>query len=432
MNTADRLLSRAFEINECILPRKDIIKNQYPFVFVHGLLGWGERDEIYTLVPYWGLAGAHILPFLRAEGAQCYAASVGPVSSAWDRACELYAQLTGATVDYGAAHSAEFDHARFGISYDKPLFDGWSAEKKINLIGHSFGGTTIRLFLDILANGRMEEVAAAKRSGTTVSPFFEGGRGDWVHSLSAVGTPHNGTTFFEANPNSASVISSLYLAFAKALGITKLKGVYDFQLDQFGIHKISGESLADAAVRVIGSGKFPKGDSAYCDLTVDSALAMNDKIALRDNVYYFSYPGSKTIISLTSYAHRPCLGMTPALKAFSADIGGYYDKKTAGGVYIGKDWAENDGLVNTVSSRYPTRSDGTCLTESGSPGFVLQGSMCCKNVQPGIWNVMSTVNRDHLALIGGLMNAGGLGTKMFYRQIADNIKETMPDKAREN
>lgn len=430
MNTADRLLSRAFEINECILPKKDRTKNEYPFVFVHGLLGWGERDDINALVPYWGLAGAHILPFLRAGGVQCYAASVGPVSSAWDRACELYAQLAGTAVDYGIAHSAEFNHARFGIGYEKPLFDGWSAEKKVNLIGHSFGGTTIRLFLDILADGRPEEVAAANRAGTAVSPFFEGGRADWVHSISAIGTPHNGTTFFEANPNSAAVIQSLFLAYARALGITKLKGVYDFQLDQFGIQKKSDESFAEAVSRVIGGGRLPRADSAYGDLSVDQALAINDKIALRDNVYYFSYPGSKTIISLTSYAHRPCLGMTPALKVFSADIGGYYDKKTGGGTYIGKDWAENDGLVNTVSAKYPTRSDGKCLTESGSVGYTIRDSMCLENAQSGIWNVMPTSSRDHLALIGGLMNTGTLGTKMFYKQIADNIKATMPDNAR--
>lgn len=430
MNTAERFLSRAFDINECILPKKDKTKNQYPFVFVHGLLGWGERDDINAIVPYWGLAGANILPFLRAGGTQCYAASVGPVSSAWDRACELYAQLTGTTADYGIAHSAEFGHARFGISYDKPLFEGWSAEKKANLIGHSFGGTTIRLFLDILADGRPEEVAAAKKAGTAVSPFFEGGRGDWVHSISAIGTPHNGTTFFEANPYSAAVIRSVYLTYAKALGITKHKGVYDFKLDQFGILKKSDESLADAVSRVIGSGKLPKEDSAYGDLSVDRALAINDRISLRDKVYYFSYPGSKTIISLMSYSHRPCLTMTPALKVFAADIGGYYDKKTAGGNYIGKDWAENDGLVNTISAKYPTRSDGKCLTEGGSAGFVLQSSMCCNNALPGVWNVMPVANCDHLALIGGLMNTGYLGTKMFYKQIADNIKATMPDNVR--
>ena len=43
---------------------------------------------------------------------------------AWDRACELYARLTGTTVDYGIAHSAEKGHDRFGITYNEPLFEG--------------------------------------------------------------------------------------------------------------------------------------------------------------------------------------------------------------------------------------------------------------------------------------------------------------------
>ena len=82
----------------------------------------------------------------------------------------MYAQLTGTTVDYGIAHSAEKDHDRFGITYNEPLFEGWSADKKINLIGHSFGGATIRMFLETLANGAPGEVAAARAAGTAVSP----------------------------------------------------------------------------------------------------------------------------------------------------------------------------------------------------------------------------------------------------------------------
>ena len=110
------------------------------------------------------------MPYMTSKGYESYAASVGPLSSAWDRACELYAQLTGTTVDYGAAHAAEYGHARYGATYDKPLFAGWSASKKINLVGHSFGGATIRLFLDILADGSAAEQAAAKAAGTEVSP----------------------------------------------------------------------------------------------------------------------------------------------------------------------------------------------------------------------------------------------------------------------
>ena len=106
-------------------------------------------------------------------------------------------------MDYGAANAAEYGHARYGATYDKPLIAGWSASKKINLVGHSFGGATIRLFLDILADGSAEEQAAAKADGTEVSPFFEGGKADWVYSLTTLAAPHNGTTFLECCDNMA-------------------------------------------------------------------------------------------------------------------------------------------------------------------------------------------------------------------------------------
>ena len=424
MKTADRLLSKALDFGECLISEKKNCENRYPFVFVHGLLGWGERDAINAVLPYWGLTGGHLLPFLRESGAQCCAASVGPLSSCWDRACELYAQLTGSTTDYGVAHSAKYDHARFGKTYDEPLIEGWSEDKKINLIGHSFGGATARLFLDILAEGRPEEVEAARAQGREPSPFFEGGKAGLVHSITAIAAPHNGTTFFEANPNAAAVVKTAFVASAKALGIAQLKGVYDFQLDQFGICKAEGESLSDTAARVLGSDALTKGDSAYRDLTVDASLEMNASIPMQEGVYYFSYPCSKTIVGLVSYGHRPCLGMSPVLKSFASGMGSYYDKKTEGGFLIGRDWAENDGLVNTVSEQYPTDKNGRCLTKTGGEGFVIQDREDLTGVKPGVWNVMPTINRDHFAVIGGVPNAGPVRTRMLYRQIIDNIIET--------
>lgn len=117
-------------------------------------------------MPYWGMTTGSLMKYLNNKGYESYAAQVGPLSGAWDRACELYAQLTGTTVDYGIAHSAEKGHERFGITYNEPLFEGSSADKKINLIAHSFGGATIRMFLEILANGAPGEVAAARAAGT--------------------------------------------------------------------------------------------------------------------------------------------------------------------------------------------------------------------------------------------------------------------------
>ena len=104
-------------------------EENYPFIFVHGLMGWGERSLLDQIMPYWGMTTGSLMDYLNSKGYESYAAKVGPLSGAWDRACELYAQLTGTTVDYGIAHSAEKGHDRFGITYDTPLFDGWSAEK---------------------------------------------------------------------------------------------------------------------------------------------------------------------------------------------------------------------------------------------------------------------------------------------------------------
>ena len=61
---------------------------RYPTVYVHGLMGWGARDQIYAVTPYWGLT-SDLMPYLTGKGYESYAASVGPLSSAWDRACEL-------------------------------------------------------------------------------------------------------------------------------------------------------------------------------------------------------------------------------------------------------------------------------------------------------------------------------------------------------
>ena len=117
MKTPQQLLQQTLEVGECLLPDASPGgRTPYPTVFVHGLLGWGARDALYRAVPYWGLAAGDVLGYLNACGYDCRAASVGIISSAWDRACELYAELTGGTADYGIAHAQRFGHARFGTA----------------------------------------------------------------------------------------------------------------------------------------------------------------------------------------------------------------------------------------------------------------------------------------------------------------------------
>ena len=80
-------------------------QNNYPIVLVHGFMGWGP-DEMGSY-NYWG-GKYDIKKLLEEQGHQVIVTSVGPVSSNWDRAVELYYQLKGGQVDYGKGHSDKF------------------------------------------------------------------------------------------------------------------------------------------------------------------------------------------------------------------------------------------------------------------------------------------------------------------------------------
>ena len=65
-------------------------ENNYPIVFIHGFMGWGpEEMGDYS---YWGGKNNYIKA-LEEEGHQIFAVSVGPISSNWDRAIEVFYQI---------------------------------------------------------------------------------------------------------------------------------------------------------------------------------------------------------------------------------------------------------------------------------------------------------------------------------------------------
>ncbi len=409
----------------CASAENAAAEDAYPFVFVHGLMGWGDRSMLDPIVPYWGMTTGNLMNYLTSKGYESYAAQVGPLSGAWDRACELYAQLTGTRVDYGAAHSAEKGHDRYGITYETPLFEGWSAEKKVNLIGHSFGGATTRLFLELLANGSAEEVAAAKAAGTEVSPLFEGGKDDWVYSLTAVAAPHNGTTFIETCDISTKVVTDFIYNFGASLGLTKLKGVYDLQLEHFGIYRQDDETDLQYLVRVLNSSDFMShNDNAIYDLTIDNALKINDGIEMQKNVYYFSVCGDATHESAVSGNQVPDSSVFMLLKPFAAMIGKYYDKYTDGGVYIDRTWLPNDGMVNVVSGLYPVNSQLKCVNADGSQAYVVCDGYNNEDYASGIWNVLPTQPYDHLSIVGGILSNTVSNTRHLYMELISRVTST--------
>ena len=423
------LLTLVLALSLCVIPAAaadDQTRSDDPVVFVHGLFGWGQRDKIFRIMPYWGMTTGSLPDYLATQGYETYAASVGPLSSAWDRACELYAQLVGARTDYGVKHAQDFGHERYGIDYETPLFDGWGTERAVNLVGHSFGGATIRLFLDILADGSAEEQAAAKAAGTEVSPFFQGGKADWVYSLTTLAAPHNGTTFLECCGDMTQFAAEASTTMAKLLGISDFKGVYDFQLEQFGFYRKDGETVLEALDRVLHSDFLSHNDNVFRDLTIDRALELNDDIEIQPNVYYFSYAGDKTRQSAVTGERTSAVDMTPLFVPFANQMCGYYDQTTAGGFQIDKSWAPNDGLVNTVSALYPTDSASRCLTKSGKTGYIQQDGYSNVSYHPGVWNVMPVRHYDHGNFIAGmpvadLSSQSTVTLRQFYLSLMDNL-----------
>lgn len=331
------------------------------FVFVHGLSGWGSYDAAYQRMPYWGMRGGDLMAFLRRQGFDCYAASVAPTGSAWDRACELYAQLAGSRVDYGKAHSETYRHERFGQDFSScPLIPEWGDDTRLVLLGHSFGGATVRLFSELLAHGD-----AAERKAGADCPFFQGGMEKRIHSIVTLASPMNGTTAYDL--------------------------FSDLAFDPAGV-KVPWWSKGLARIMSLGTKPTQDGrdahDYAGFDMHIDNALALNRRITTLPHVYYYSVPCSFTDQQKDG-VHKPKKGMEPLFVMRSCQIGAYTGK-TAGGVELDESWRENDGLVNTVSATAP----------SGAPSKPLDES----NIVPGVWNIFPTVNGDHMWPQGGLMH----------------------------
>ncbi len=423
---------------------------QYPTFFCHGLLGWGYTDSVDSILPYWGMASGNLLTYLKGNGYEVHDLSVGSVSSAWDRACEMYAQIIGVKVDYGQAHSskenaeylaiaqargeskADLTHDRYGRDYSgKALYSDWSAENKINLVGHSFGGPTCELFISLLADGDPDEIAwgntqVAAHGGVItdyVSPLFLGGKAQWVNSLTTLACVLNGTTFISANGNETTVLEDICLGFAIELGFSALYSIYDFHLEQFGISNVSVESVS-AYLDCVLQSDFLKGtDQAWYDLSISGCNELNKRLKAYDNIYYFSYAGNMTYKNILTGTYLPNVTMFPIFMPFSAKIGAYTNSKeyvldpngatTINGYKystITSAWEPNDGMVNTISARYP-------LSQSHK-------SFDSSKIQSGIWQVMPDQIMDHLQFNGGLTNPQPLTIRKLYLGIMHNIDAT--------
>jgi triacylglycerol lipase len=242
-------------------------------------------------INYWGILGESYLKsnsLFPSDKFTTHEASVGPVSSNWDRACELYAQIVGGQVDYGAAHSKKYSHERKGKTYAKGFVEDWGPNKPIALVGHSMGGQTIRMLEILLNEGAAEEV---QESGADVSPLFKGGNKGWIRSVTTIATPHDGTTLVSALGGSlVGLIKNLVGGFAGIAGDSVVDLLYDFDLDHFKLTRNGGEKFKDYRNRVMESRLWEPGfeDYAGYDLSLEGAKKMNQmgKQAYPETTYF--------------------------------------------------------------------------------------------------------------------------------------------------
>ena len=357
-------------------------------ILLTGLGGFGENTGVNRAVPYFGtLTGLNFGRQLERHGYETYQADIGPMSSEWDRACELYAQLTGTQVDYGKAHSEKYGHERFGRTHEKPLFEGWGADRPVNLIAHSFGGNTARMFALLLDEGSAAERKAT--SGDELSPLFAGGKIDRVHSITTLGAPHNGTTAAGVISDDADAFGDPYIWYADMLNLMggnhTINGVYDLQLEHFGMSMPRGDCI-QLPCRKTSRAFLESKDHAFYGCSLDGAAALNRIDKIHPTVYYFSYSSTITKERFDVQLPRLREGLDPVLFLWAYQVG-------TGGGWIespGEEWLVNDGLVPLPSALYPEGQPHRDFT----PGKT--------KIEPGVWNVMPTVvNADHAYWCGG-------------------------------
>ncbi len=338
---------------------------QVTYVFCHGLNGSGQYDEEYAKKPYWGGSSGDVVAKLRDQGYAAFAASVAPQGSAWDRACELFAQIAGVRTDYGRSHSEEYQHARFGRDFTgEALIPSWDEDTRLVLIGHSFGGATIRLFAELLANGSEEERATTPTE--ELSPLFAGGMAKRLRAIVTIAAPSNGTTAYDLARDAAFDAKSV-----------KIPLKYRF-LDR----------IVKSRTRIRMDGRDIR-DWASFDMLLDSAQALNKRISMLPDVYYLSVAADATLPSEGGVRIPDPSAAEPLFFKTSA-LMGRYSSTTKAGCVVDDEWHANDGLVNTVSARAPL----------GAPQRPLDKA----DVQKGVWNVMPDMHVNHSYFQGGFLN----------------------------
>ncbi len=368
----------------------------YPVILIPGLIGYGEDKAVLNkTVPYFGLLAGDAAGAVRSTGRDAHVASFRPLAGIWERTCELYAQIKGGTVDYGAAYSAKMKIARYGAEYPGWVPDFGTDGISVDLIAHGFGAPVARLLAALLAYGSVTE----QEAGYDYSPLFEGGHSGAVHSITTLAGIHDGTTLFQAVDN-----------FVPAVTKTVVKQ---------GLKKQAKESNKDAGT--LAEEYLARTDgNVFYEAGLDGMAAFNKAMKMDPNTYYLAYTGEVTedktdavkskipdivadMLDIDKGKYRS--PFAPRRREFVSIKDLVFPTKKAGVLaptsmlisafqnhlpeeaIVDPAAKPNDGLVNTNGSLAPS-------TES------VTGFRYADECVPGVWYQMPIENRNHLSFIG--------------------------------
>ena len=390
------------------------MSNRFPVFLCHGLFGWGKKE---LPLNYWGAGTA-----VDSCGLPVIEASVGPVSSFHDRACELAAEIKGARVDYGSEHAGRFGHERFSVDYtDRGFYPDWSDINPVHLVGHSAGAHTIL---------RLQYLLSRDYWGW-------GSNENWVKSINAVSGVLNGSTFtyfLGCNKQTGLIdegsLGNILIAGVKLMAMLTggiSDSIYNWDLDQWGLQRIEGESLKAFFDRLNQSGFGRDKDNLAFDLTLQGCFEANRLVRTFPQTYYFSYITAQTKPGwFGDKSHYPELFMNPALLISAAYIGRAreFEKPPISGWGSGdliiEKWVENDGLVAAISQRYP-------FTEGDHP-LIGEGIQERRTFEPGGWYWEKVEDQngrswDHGDIVFGVFSQPTLigKQKEFYRLLYERL-----------
>ena len=368
----------------CILMLSKIFgQNQHPIILVHGFMGWG-RDEMGSY-RYWG-GKNDIENELIKNGFEVYTSNVGPVSSNWDRAVELFYQIKGGQVDYGRKHSKSFGLIQKpkGKVY-KGIYPQWDEENPIHFIGHSTGGQTIRM-LDYL----LRTSIADERNIKEKSDLLGNVHNNWIKSITGISSPHNGTTLSDIVTSGIPFLQD-FIAVAAVAG----NSFYSFDLNQWGFRRNTKETWGKYFKRIQKHPAWGTKNIISWDLSVQGARDLNTLCTANADIYYFSFVTSNTVLDSTSGRYIPDKSMSFIIRANSRLMGmkkAYFSD----GSETDSTWFENDGIVNKISMYGPTTG-----SNGQDPITIYRED---ELLITGQWYVMGEYQSDHKRFVGHNIN----------------------------